>query len=361
MKVIFFIESLNSGGKERRLVELIKLFTTRPNFTMELVLAKENIHYKNIFLYNIKIHILNLHNNFKKDPRVLYQFYKITKKFKPDIIHVWGNLVAFYAIPAKLILNIPMINNQITDAPIKRPSSIFGPKITFPFSDLIIANSEAGLNAYKAPLSKSKVLSNGFDFSRIKDLKSKIDVKKKFKINTKFVVGMVASFSELKDYKTYINAANQVVGKFLDITFLCIGSGDDSDYRIMVDPENRDRILFLGRQDNVESIMNICDIGVLATYTEGISNALLEFSALEKPVIATDGGGTKELIEEGETGFLISLKSVEQLVNRISYLIENNNEGLRMGKNGKKNIQENFSNKKMLESYLKVYESFVKR
>ena len=52
----------------------------------------------------------------KKDPSVLFRFYWLAKKIKPDIIHVWGHMVAFYAVPAKRLLNIPMINNEITDA-----------------------------------------------------------------------------------------------------------------------------------------------------------------------------------------------------------------------------------------------------
>ena len=47
------------------------------------------------------------------------------------------------------------------------------------------------------------------------------------------------------------------------------------------------------------------DICLLSTFTEGISNSIMEYMALGKPVIATDGGGTKEIVDDGETGFLI--------------------------------------------------------
>ena len=59
--------------------------------------------------------------------------------------------------------------------------------------------------------------------------------------------------------------------------------------------EYSNKFIFLTKQDDIESIINIFDIGILATFTEGISNSIIEYMALAKPVIATDGGGTSEI------------------------------------------------------------------
>ena len=354
MKILFFIEGLHPGGKERRLVELIKGLSKNTNFEMELVITKKEIHYQDIQSANIKIHCIK-RRFFKKDPIIFYKFYKITKNFKPDIIHVWSNLVAIYAIPSKVILKIPMINNQIGDVPTQENNSILGHKLSFPFSNTIIANSYAGLKAYKAPKNKSSVIYNGFDFNRILNLTDKNIIKNKFKITTKYVVGMVASFTVLKDYKTYIEAASNVLETKSDVTFLCIGSGDSNGYQEMVEIKNRKKILFLGKQNNVESIMNVCDIGVLATYTEGISNALLEFSALGKPTIATLGGGTNELIVDGETGFLIKQESPNELANKILFFLNNQKDRGKFGNNARERIEKVFNIDKMITSFIDLY------
>ncbi len=241
MKILFYIESLRSGGKERRLVELIKGLKKYPDIEMELVLTREDIHYTDIFDTGIKIHY-TIRKGLKKDPRLFWEFYKIAKIFKPDIIHVWGSMVAFYAVPAKLLLKVPMINNQITDAPINKIKTFFD-IINFRFSDLIISNSRAGLNAYKIKSKNAKVIYNGFDSSRINNLIPEEEVKKKLNIKTPFVVGMVASFSKAKDYKTYIAAAILILKKRSDVTFLCIGSGDDTSYKKMVMHDRKDNIL----------------------------------------------------------------------------------------------------------------------
>ena len=123
----------------------------------------------------------------------------------------------------------------------------------------------------------------------------------------------------------------------------------------MVEPENKNNVLFLGKQDNVENIMNVCDIGVLSTFTEGISNALLEFSALGKPVITTSGGGNVELVKQGKTGYLVNQKSPEELAEKIMLLLGNKTKRIQFGRAGKSRIESDFSIHKMIENFRSLY------
>ena len=363
MKILFFIESLRSGGKERRLVELIKALKQYPNIECELVLTRKDVHYEDIFKLEIAVHFIE-RKYLKKDPRLFFLFYKICKKFKPDIIHVWGNMAALYAIPTKILLKIPMINNQITDAPLKVNHGLLSHKLTFPFSDLIVSNSKAGLKSYNAPQYKTKVIYNGFDFNRIQNLPSKETLKQKFRINTKKVIGMVASFSDNKDCETYISAAQVILQRRHDITFLAIGNGKNLQRcKKMVLPEFKDRIKFLGRQKYIESLINIFDIGILTTnqeiHGEGISNSIMEYMALGKPAIATDGGGTNELVVDGEVGFLVKQKSVEDLASKIAYLLNNEEVAINMGAKGRERIKQEFNLENMTRSFVNLYRSLL--
>jgi len=355
MKILYYIESLRSGGKERRLFELIKgLKSSYPSIEMELVLTKNEVHYSEIKKLGVKIHY-TVRKGLKKDPRLFWKFYKIAYKYKPDIIHVWGNMAAFYAIPTKVLLNIPMINNQITDAPLKVKKGLFSHNMTFPFSEKILANSHAGLKAYNAPENKSKVIYNGFDFNRISNLRKKKDIKQTFNIKTKIVIGMFATFSSLKDYDSYISAAEIICVSNKDVTFLAVGSGDYKAYEDQVSEEYNEKILFLGKQTEVESIMNICDIGVLASFTEGISNSLLELMALGKPIIATGGGGTKELIDSN--GFLIESSNPLLLVEKIRTLLKDNSLMEIMGNKSEGIVKTKFGIDRMTNEFYSEYRS----
>lgn len=363
MKILFFVDSLRAGGKERRIVELIKGLGKSNNFEIELVLTKRIIHYEEIYLSDIKIHYAE-RKNIKKDPMVFVKFYKIARKFKPDIIHVWENMVAIYAIPSKLLLKVPLINNQITTAPLKVHNSFFGHKLAFYFSDLIVSNTKAGLQSFQSPQNKSRTIYNGFDFSRIRNLVSRSLVRENFNVMTKYVVGMIASFSDKKDYLTFIKAANLVLSTRADVTFLCVGSGDYTNLKKLVEPGFENRILFFSEQKEVESLMNICDIGVLMSnskvHGEGISNALLEFMALEKPVIANYAGGTPELVENNKSGFLIENCDFNSLENRILLLINNSDLIDKFGKKSRQIVADKFSIDQMILSFEHTYNEIIK-
>jgi glycosyltransferase involved in cell wall biosynthesis len=356
MKVLFFIESLRAGGKERRIVELLKGLKRYPDVEVELVLTRKEIHYQEFHELGIPLHIVE-RKFLKKDPMLFLKFYKVAKKFQPDLIHVWGHMVAVYAVPTVWKLNVPLLNNEITDA--TPGQKLLGKDLVFNASTKIIANTRAGLKAYGAPPEKSGVIYNGFNFSRLKQLDPADEIRSKFNITTPYVVAMVATFSPYKDYKTYINSALKVLKTRDDVTFLCIGDGDDSAFRAMVPSQYSSRIVFTGKQNKVESIMNICDVGVLATdvrnHAEGISNALMEFMALAKPVIATNFGGSVELVVHERTGYLVEAFDDEDIAAKIAVLLSNDTLRKQMGQASKKRVEEEFSIDKMTSSFYEEY------
>lgn len=103
------------------------------------------------------------------------------------------------------------------------------------------------------------------------------------------------------------------------------------------------------------------DVCVLATYTEGISNSIMEYMALAKPVVATDGGGTKELVLQNETGFLVRPSIPGEIVDCVEQLLSNPDIRNEMGMRGKKRIHEVFSIESMVRNFIDLYFSLVKK
>ena len=272
---------------------------------------------------------------------------------------------SIYAIPAAKLLGLKFINASIANAPDQiswRDSDFFRSKITYPFCDAVIGNSKAGLAAYEAPENKSFCFYNGFDFNRIKQLEDPQRIKDQYNILPGMVAGMVGGFFDRKDYKTYIEAAIQYLEKQQDLTFLAIGGGPQLQmFKDMVPAAFKDRILFTGMVDNVESLVNIFDIGILSTYTEGISNSIMEYMVLGKPVIATDGGGTKELVIDGETGYLIPQKSPEVLLEKINRLTKSIELRTKFGANGKLRIHKVFNLDRMEKDYYELYKKLLQK
>jgi len=354
---MFFIESMRSGGKERRLTELIKVLRLRQDIQTEITVMSEDLHYKELLDLGIKINYII--RKTKKDIYVFFKFYDLCKSYKPDIVHCWDGMTAIYSIPACKLLNIRLINGLVMDSP--EHLNFFNKKrwrakLTFPFSDMILGNSKAGLITYKSPKSKSRCIYNGFNFERIADVVAKDVFRNQLEVKTKYVIGMVASFSEKKDYKTFFLAAQLLLKCRKDITFWAIGSDTDSpSSKSLIKEEFSQYFSLLGLRINVETYINAMDICILSTFNEGISNSILEYMALGKPVIATDGGGTREIVENGETGFLIGSSRPEELSGKMNLLLDNAELREKMGIAGKQRIQKYFSIAKMESEFVSAY------
>jgi len=363
MKILFSIDCLTAGGKERRLIELIKFLKLRDDIEIELIVMRKDVHYKEVFELGIKMHYLI--RKTKKDFSVFNKFYKICKSFRPDVVHSWDSMTTVYAVPACRILNIKFINGIIVNAPQKNKlfdNNWIRAKLTFPFSNIIIGNSKAGMAAYGAPKYKSHFIHNGFNFERIADIKEKEIILSELKIDTKYLVGMVATFSEYKDYRTYFDAAQLLLSKRNDITFLAIGNKTDSaSAKALVDNKYEKHFRFLGMRSDVESLVSAMDICILSTFSEGISNSILEYMALAKPVIATTGGGTTEIVDDKKTGFLIGPSNPAELAAKTEILLNDEKLRKQMGLAGHERIRNCFSIEKMVDKYIAICEDSLSK
>ena len=89
---------------------------------------------------------------------------------------------------------------------------------------------------------------------------------------------------------------------------------------------------------------------------EGCSNAIMEYMACGLPVICSEGGGNREVVEDGKTGFVIAPADPRALAQRIAYLGNHEAERRAMGAAGRRRIMETFSLEQMVDDYVRIYE-----
>jgi glycosyltransferase involved in cell wall biosynthesis len=364
-KILFFIGGLVSGGKERRFVELLSYLKKTGGYDMLVVTTTSEVHFPAFFALDIPLEKINT-KGMMKTAGIPLGLRKIAKDFQPDVIHTWGRMQNFYTLPTKLIDGIPIINSQITNAsPYTSEINRNIDRLNFRFSDIILSNSHAGVAAYQPPPSKTKVIYNGMNLDRFKNLPEKSDVKAKYNIQTPYCVIMVATFSKNKDYQRFFNLAAKVMEARHDITFVGVGyfHRDASLFKKCQQLiKSSPNMLMTGVINDVEALVNAADLGILFSnkdvHGEGISNAVLEYMALGKAVIANDAGGTKEIIKNGENGYLVDKESIEELSAIIQQLIDNPQEREKLGLSGRLLVEECFSIQKMGENFSKIYDDF---
>ena len=104
-----------------------------------------------------------------------------------------------------------------------------------------------------------------------------------------------------------------------------------------------DNFKLLGWRDDIYRLMDLTDIFVLPTYYfEGLPVSILEAMACGKPVIATRHRGCEDVVVDGETGFLVPIKKATALVEKILQLLDDKQSRTRMGKAGRKRVEQYF-------------------
>jgi glycosyltransferase involved in cell wall biosynthesis len=202
------------------------------------------------------------------------------------------------------------------------------------------------------------------DFSRFEHLRPATEVETEIlggPRQGRIILAMVARFDETKDYGILISAAIKLCTKRKDLVFLLVGSGSPlEELKARVPAALERQIIFTGRRNDVESVLQIVDICLLITYYEGLSNSIIEYMAMGKPVIATDGGGTAELVKDDFNGFLVGRENEGQIMEKTELLLNNPELRRTLGQNGYRWVRQQFDVKEKTDEYIHLYKKLIR-
>lgn len=367
MKILMVINCLKKGGRERRVLELVKGLARQNGFSISLISLSDVVEYDYVYDLPISFEVMQKKSN--KDFSLIFKLRKAIRRFQPDIIHSWDVMSSGYLTAANLFLNKKIVNGVIYDAAIDSGyynRNAFKVRLFSHLTKATVANSKAGLQAYKTPASKSICIYNGIDLKRFDNLASPDEVAKQVLGRPKgdsFIGTMVASFNKWKDHDTLIKAAVKLCSSNKRVIFLLIGDGPELAANREKVPASLlgSQIIFLGSRNDIESVLQITDVGLLITPREGLSNAIIEYMASGKPVIASKGGGTEELVTDGENGFLVNQKNADEIIHRMDSLMQNPELAAVMGRRGRQWIKDHFEISRMTTEYISLYKKLLNK
>lgn len=175
------------------------------------------------------------------------------------------------------------------------------------------------------------------------------------------LIGCVASFSPVKCHSTLLAAFAKAYRDHPDCRLVLVGEGP-----LRAEIETQARALgiagvvrFLGARADVEHILPALDIFVLASSTEGMSNAILEAQACGLPVVATAVGGNPELIEHGTSGLLVPPAQVDALARALGDLVGAPGQRAELGAAACRRIARDYSLAAMAATYARLYQELA--
>lgn len=298
-----------------------------------------------------------------KDLRSILEMRKLLKKESFDIVHTHtakagliGRIGAFLAKTPVIIHTSHGLPFYKGMNPIKyfiyKNLELFGAKL----SDYVGSqNKEDKEILTKLIKDSDKVFyeGNGIDLEYIDKCSSEISeedlLELKIKLNIdkdKLVILMGARFEEVKNHRLFVKAIKQVVDcGYTNI--VCVLAGDGPLQQEIIELTKEFNIYeyfrFVGKRNDMFKFIKMSDIVALTSEKEGIPRILMEGMAFSKPIIATNVLGTRELVIHRETGLLSKYNDINYLKDNIVEIIENKIETVRMGWNGRKRIENNFT------------------
>ena len=261
----------------------------------------------------------------------------LTYHFGSDI---WGALFGKLA-------GIPIIiSNRRDEGFWRKKYHILAYKLINRWVDKIIVVSEAVkamvLRDEKYGAEKVKIIYNGVDAERFS--KTQINPSLGIMDGAK-IITCVGNLRPVKGQKYLIEAASVVVARFLQAHFLLVGDGklkselNELTRKLKIEHN----VHFLGKRNDVPSILAATDICVLPSLSEGLSNTLLEYMASRKPIIATKVGGNHEVINNEKTGILIQAKDSQAIAYQIIRLLSDDKFANSLAQNAQADVTKRFN------------------
>ena len=202
---------------------------------------------------------------------------------------------------------------------------------------------------------------NGVDLLRYNEIKEKGQLRKILGLSNKKTIIYTGRLSVEKGVDFLIHSYSKVREE-IACQLIIIANGPERENVVqLLDHCNvSESVLLIEEVDDIASYLNVSDVFVLPSRFEGLSNSLLEAMACGLPVISTRVGGSIDIIKNGINGLLIDVDNEEQLTQAISKVLNDPLQGIEMGRNARKTIEESYDLNKITDRYLELYKKLDK-
>lgn len=341
------------------------------NFRKEIIQELLNKHYKVLIAlpYGEKVDLLeemgcecidiSLDRRGKnpiKDAQLIFKYYQIMKKFKPDAVLSYTIKPNIYGGIVTRLLKIPFFPNVTGLGSAVEIKSIFQKLIISLYK---FAYKNATCVFFQNKENELFFLENGFKLQRHRLIPGS-------GVNTSFFELLPYPSSETiefmfisrimkeKGIEQYLEAAVEIKKKYSNINFNVLGFCEEKYEERLLELHEQNIIIYHGMQSDIKKFQKISHCTIHPTYyPEGMSNVLLESAACGRPLITTNRSGCKEIVDDNVNGFIINQEDTQDLIKKIeSFLSLNYEEKKEMGVMGRKKIVAEFDRKIVVDSYL---------
>lgn len=278
-----------------------------------------------------------------------------------DVVHSWLFIANAYVLAARLLGARQPIITSARNCKVQGRVSQLANALAFRASDAIVVNS-ADVGAYirrhyRAPARRIRVVRNGIDTERFRPTSEA-----PAEDTLRGPIVAVGRLVHQKNHALFLRAAAELSRRVTDLRFVIVGDGP---LRAQLEAQARElgiatAVTFAGERDDVDAIVRSASLFWLTSRWEGMPNVVLEALASGVPVIATDVGGTRELIRSGVDGFVVAEGDGGAFVTHSQLLLTQPQQWAQLRRAARERALE-FSTERMIAALSDVYEEVLGR
>lgn len=377
IKIFYLIGTLDVGGTERQLVEMVTRLDRRRFSPVVCCLAMGGALEHDLRRSGIPVHVIGLRGIGPK--RILTNLPTITKELarlirllraeSPDIVHgflFWAYVIGAFAARLARVPIVIASRRSLSLFKADRPHYLLVERFANRTTDLFIANSEAvredAIRTEGIDPGRIRVVYNGLDIDRFmkgggKDFRQQHDIPSDVP-----VVAVVANFIAYKGHTYFFDAWLRLLETHPRAVALLAGDGPTRSQL-----ESRARasgvagsLRFIGTCHDIPALLSACTMLVHPSLQEGFSNAIIEAMAAGRPVVVTDVGGNREAVTDGVNGLVVPPSDADALRAAMMRLLDHPELAARMGQAGQERARADFNLAAMVARYEEIYERLVR-
>jgi glycosyltransferase involved in cell wall biosynthesis len=360
------------AGAEVQLRVLLSKLVRKPELNLSVILFNEGRLEKEIDALGVPVRVFP--ENRWGSGKIFFELVHEFKKSNIRIIHTHKYKDTILAAPAAKLCGIPYVVRTVHGL-----SEPFEGLQAFKMNcyeaiertvhrycvDSIIGVSSQIERKYKAEGEVSRVtcIRNGIDLEGKSVQTDRWRTREDLGIDSETcLIGTVGRLTPVKGIAYLLQAARILLRQGANVKVLVVGDGN---IRLDLMTQTHDlgiaqNVVFLGHREDTDALLLALDIFVLPSLSEGIPMALLEAMAACRAVVASRVGGIPEIVDDGIEGFLVEPMDVDSLAERCRLLIESPDVAKKMGEQGRKRVERDFSATAMADRVALVYKELLK-
>jgi len=308
--------------------------------------------------------------------RQIRRFAQYLKRHEIDVVHTHDFYTNVFGMAGAMLARVPVRIASRRESSVRPSSQRLVERSAYRAAHAVVANCEEvrqQLLKEGLPARKVRTIYNGLDPARVQPAQTeRREILAAFNLpgDARFVTITANMRAHVwnpepacyKDHPTFLRAAQRVHERVPEAAFIIAGEGElkQATQELARALGISDRTFFIGRCEDIGALLSISEVCVLSSRAEGFSNAILEYMAAGRPVVATDVGGAKEAIVPGETGYLVAAGDHDKMADHIISLLLSPEIARGMGSNGRQLVCEKFSCQRQLQTVEGLYNELLK-